>query len=927
METRTYTSTIEESTIVERVARIVSSVRGTKPDYASLATELEQAIPFDIFGVVLLRHDRQAARVIVCQRVGSAWIAVQHQHPREDSMVNRLLQNPVLLVKEYPDGIKGSPAESGDALSGYPQLRSTLIAPLMVEDRLLGTLELGSTAAHVYTDTALQRLIRAVVRVLAAAIDSAQMGGSAQMQDRQRQALKDVSWALTSKRDLATVLSQIVEGVSKVLEVHSAMLLLDRRGEKLYVEASVGLNHSALERIVQRQAPFSDTWIVGYTLRHHQPAVVYDSATDVRFPESQLFVAELGIYSLFCYPLVTGTTTYGALLLCSDEAGGFSPLKADILALFASQATIAMHNARLLEAAQQRSHFQQAIERLEQAYEQSRTVFPSSHLGGDQESGSGEKWREEEQKLLEHVLRETRNTFGLSFASLVRFISDHLLTQDEQALQESLSTNRQELMTSDFAQSVSHALQKQKPFSETLAILTQTAEAAVIRTGMLGELSRLLLQLQQSTNGVKDAWLVIALDGACVYMNPAAEALCEMHLEEGISFCASYLATSLSQEHLFKKEQRKRGTLKIEDVFAKLLPRIRNSHEVVAYLQDVTQEECAQHEVRCILAPGSVHAYSEPYRTQTTHPRVRSESFSSDYHYQFTRYPLYDQHQQLIAYALTVCDITEQVRDEKNRSTLLSSVSHDLRTPLTTIKAAVTSLLQTDVDWDEQDRRAMLEDIDVEADHLTVRVNALVEMSRIEMGALVLEKEWCDIVEIFHGSVTKLERVLAGRPLITHFQPNLPLVYVDHVQLERVFYNLLENAARRSPGHAELVVTVTVMGDPPKMLQVQVVDRGGVVPESECERMFRTFAHQGTSENSLGLAICRGIVEAHQGRIEAQPARDGATTGTCFRFTLPIYPQAAAQERRVGLRHQKDEAPRHRHGSAFTHQCTGEERP
>ena len=114
------------------------------------------------------------------------------------------------------------------------------------------------------------------------------------------------------------------------------------------------------------------------------------------------------------------------------------------------------------------------------------------------------------------------------------------------------------------------------------------------------------------------------------------------------------------------------------------------------------------------------------------------------------------------------------MRDEKNRSALLSSVSHDLRTPLTTIKAAVTGLLQTGVIWDEQDRRAMLEDIDSETDHLTVLINALVELSRIEMGALILEKEWCDIIEIVHGALPKLHRVLANRPVRTQFNHRYP---------------------------------------------------------------------------------------------------------------------------------------------------------
>src|SRR5437667_8544757 len=185
MEERLHASIFEESAVVERVARIVSSVRGTRPDYTRLAAELEQAIPFDVFGIVLLRHDRQAVRVVICRREGENWKTLQHQLPSEESMLERVMQDPVLRVNDYPHGLDGPPSESGDALSGFHQLRSTLIAPLRVEESVLGTLELGSTIEHIYADATLQRLVNAVARVIASAIESAQLGGSADIQNRQ----------------------------------------------------------------------------------------------------------------------------------------------------------------------------------------------------------------------------------------------------------------------------------------------------------------------------------------------------------------------------------------------------------------------------------------------------------------------------------------------------------------------------------------------------------------------------------------------------------------------------------------------------------------------------------------------------------------------------------------------------------------------
>ena len=904
MDAKRATPTVQESTIVERVARIVSSVRGAKPDYTLLATELEPAIPFDVFGVVLLRHDRQAVRVTVCQRVNSIWRAEYHQHPLEDSQLAQLLQRPVMTVRNHPTGLDGSPSECGDALSGCHQLRATVIAPLVAGERVLGTLELGSTLLNAYADSTLQRLIGAVVNVLAAAIESAQMGGSAEIQDRQRQALKDVSSALASKTDISSIFTQIVEGIAKALNVASAIVAIDASEGRMRLKAQSGLNPLILERIIGKREMLDERSIIGYTLRRRQPCVSNDIYADGRFPYSYLFTTELGIRSIFSHPLVTGTTVYGALLLCSVEPGGFTPLKTDILSLFASQATIAIHNGMLIESAQQRSRFQAAIEQLEHA---------STH-------------NVDQQALLTQVQHEAENIFGISFSSLLHFISDHLLTRSERELQAILQTIQQ-TKTSSIASSnelpdeVSLPLWKtssasrnetewgQSPsatasffsssfgkngveaFSQTaspwqedsVVLLTQTAEAALVRAEVVSELGRLWSQLHYSSDEqdhAKDAWLVIDLQGLCIYMNPAAESFC------GLTMGMTTVST-------------------LEDVFVEVLLRIRNTEEVQTYLHDFQQGMVNRKGVRCAVmtepVAGRMHQYiyeeqdrnnGQPKRGQRYRPSRLPDNASSDHHYQLSRYPLYNQQNKHIANVLQIHDVTEQVHEEQNKSVLLSSVSHDLRTPLTTIKAAVTGLLQKDVEWDEETRREILEDIDVEADHLSVLVQALIEMSRIEMGALALEKEWCDIIEIMHGALIRLERVLSGRKVNLNVQPDLPLVYVDHVQMERVFYNLIENAMRHSPIDQEILLSFesiveTVADERQDVLCVKVLYGGQEVLPGERERIFKTFHGLHLRGSGIGLAICRGIVEAHGGQIGAEKAPDD--NRSCFVFTLPIY--------------------------------------
>ncbi len=973
METKIQAPTQKESAIVERVARIVSRVRGTRSDYVHLAAELEPAIPFDVFGIALLRHDKEAVRVTVCRREAEGWVASYHQHPLKDSMVEQILQRRetghgaeiatsgsaldtgspgtrihgeviAMEIRRHPNGLDGPPAQSGDALSSHPYLHTTLIAPLVVEDRVLGTLELGSARIDAYADETLQRLIGAVARVIAAAIESAQVGGSVEIQDRQREELKNVSSALTSEMDLSMILNRIVVGIAKALNVASVIVTLDQRHGGLNLAAQHGLDPAVLRKIIKRELALNEKAIIGYTLRAHQPCFSDDIALDDRFPASHLFASELAVRSIFSYPLVTGPTIYGALLLCSSEPGGFTPLKLDILSLFASQATIAIHNGMLLEAARERRRFQEAIEQLEMA---------------DQQKDVATSDEQDELGLLKRVREESEHTFGVSFSMLLHFIGDHLLTRSERDLQDILHAVRNEQEGKYTAGTVAPYLQEEKT-----TILAQTAEAALARAGLLGNVSAALAaaidpdrafsnditvisQLyERVTRDIANPWFITDPQGRCIYVNRAAEVFCGVRLD--LDRLANGIETNPrraegyampwffeSQVHFnafvsFSQAMAPRSSsLTLQEAFGGLLSRIRNKDEVLTFLQEFTSadpdnsngefteskqniDSLPTQILRCVIAtepgrsskgfheygkigePDSLRAYSvsAPRNRFSDSPALLLDSAPSDRHYQFMRYTLYNPQGQLLANALQIQEITEQVRDEKNKSVLLSTVSHDFRTPLTAIKAAVTGLLQPDVVWDEQMRREILEDIDAETDHLYNLVNSLIEMSRIDMGALVLEKEWCDLVEIAHSTLARAERTLAGHPVHTHFQPRLPLVRVDYVQMERVLHNLIENAVRHSPEDAEIVIAIDTMAEgvgssesAGQFIRVQVIDHGSGVPEEERERIFKPFYSLDPQGSGLGLAICRGIIEAHQGRIWVEPAPDG---GSYFIFILPI---------------------------------------
>lgn len=229
-----------------------------------------------------------------------------------------------------------------------------------------------------------------------------------------------------------------------------------------------------------------------------------------------------------------------------------------------------------------------------------------------------------------------------------------------------------------------------------------------------------------------------------------------------------------------------------------------------------------------------------------------------------------------------------KVLEESDRlkSAILSSVSHELRTPLATIKASVTSLRSAEVNWDSSARGELLAAIDDEADHLNMVVGNLLDMSRIESGALQPQQEWNILSEIVGGVLVRMRRVTERHQLEVDVPEDLPLLAVDYVQLEQVFTNLLSNSAKYAPEGTLIHIHAHVQDD--STVHVQVSNQGPRVPEEHLERIFDKFYRVTDADRvtgtGLGLSICKGIIEAHGGRIWAENLVDGFA----FNFTLPL---------------------------------------
>ena len=223
--------------------------------------------------------------------------------------------------------------------------------------------------------------------------------------------------------------------------------------------------------------------------------------------------------------------------------------------------------------------------------------------------------------------------------------------------------------------------------------------------------------------------------------------------------------------------------------------------------------------------------------------------------------------------------------EEQLRSVLLSSVSHDLRTPLGSITGAASTLLAGG-ELPEATRRELLQSIQEESHRLHRLVTNLLDITRFESGSVQLHLEWLPLEEVVGSALYRMEEALRSRPLTVEVPSDLPLVAVDPVLLEQLIVNLLDNAVKHTPPGTALEVKAWAVG---AQLTLMVGDRGPGLAEGEEERIFdklvRGAHHGGQPGSGLGLAICRAIARAHGGRITASNRAQG---GAQFLLVLPL---------------------------------------
>jgi two-component system sensor histidine kinase KdpD len=226
-------------------------------------------------------------------------------------------------------------------------------------------------------------------------------------------------------------------------------------------------------------------------------------------------------------------------------------------------------------------------------------------------------------------------------------------------------------------------------------------------------------------------------------------------------------------------------------------------------------------------------------------------------------------------------------QSDELKSALLSSVSHELRTPLTAMKGSVSSIIGNGQGNKEQEQEEVLKGIDREINYMSHLVDNLLDMSQIEAGTLIPHKEWHPLEDLVEGALRRTEQTLDTRNIEIHIPENIPPVFVDAVEIQQVLINLLDNAVKYSSPSSPIRVHVRVDA---QQITVEASNMGEPIQPQHLERIFDRFYRrppprkQPIRGTGLGLAICKGIVEAHGGRIWA----DSIGREVTIAFTIPI---------------------------------------
>jgi PAS domain S-box-containing protein len=413
-----------------------------------------------------------------------------------------------------------------------------------------------------------------------------------------------------------------------------------------------------------------------------------------------------------------------------------------------------------------------------------------------------------------------------------------------------------------------------------------------------------LLLLPHTTNdyfqsGLFDTLIVLLFSGSTMFLTFNLVLLVNRRL---------YIESKQMEELVIKSERELQATFKATSVgFAILMNRIvKKVNDAGCQMLGYDRREIIGENTRIFYATDedyvkSGHLYLEIAQFGTVTAEVLFKRKNGEIFPVIMNVSAFDKNDLSLGVVLSIIDITERKKSEaraleieilkqadKAKNELLTNVSHELRTPLSSIKGFIETLMQPDVQWSRQQQMDFLTTANREVDHLTLLIRNLLDMSRIESGKISTEKNIYPIDEILALVDARLKVLTLNHKLIIDIPSGIPALQVDKMRISQVLSNLVENAAKFSPGGSPISIHARVAD---KIVIISVKDEGlGISPENIGKLFNRFFQVENvvsgkSSGTGLGLAICKGIVEAHGGKIWVESELG---KGSKFSFSIPM---------------------------------------
>jgi K+-sensing histidine kinase KdpD len=777
-----------------------------------------------------------------------------------------------------------------------PETRSEMALPLISHGQCLGALTVQSSEEAAFSEEDIT-VSQAMADQLAIAIESARLYQETAQRFKEMETLSAMITALTRSLNLSKVLQAIVDSATWLISASTSGVihLADETAGKLIPWAT-----SSEDNVREKLEMPIGKGIAGLAMQEKRPINVPNVKEDPRF-----LTTDTPIRSLLTAPLLIDRDCIGTLSLNSDQVAAFSANDERLLTTLAAQAAIAVRNARLHQEVQCRVNELTLLNRVGRAVTSSldleqilTTVMEETALLLNTEADSILLFDEESNELVFEAAAGLRSeeVKGLRIP-LGQGIAGWVVREGQRLLIPNVEEDPRFYPGIDEAigfatKSILAVPLKVKGKAIGVIEAVNKAEGCFSNTDVA-----LLSSLAQ--------WAAIAIENARLFEQARQEIAERKRVEEEIrrrneelialNTIATALGQSLDLNHTLNATLDKvLEMIKIDAGWIQLLDEDAGALSLVAH-RGLSQEMTESH----FSITNSPFSMNVPIKSKDKVMGVLGV---------FSRFrQLSPQEVQLltaighqIGIAVENVRLAEEASEieilqelNRLRSELIANVSHELRTPLGLIKIFCTSLLMDDVDFDRETRWTFLRHIDEETERLERIVDNLLDLSRMESERLRLDRRPTDVSqmarEIIETIKPEIDAPTPHSPLsILHDFPSEPLMAtVDPKRIEQVLRNLLSNAIKYSPQGG--TITVQGRGDKRQLL-MRVSDQGIGIPPEDLERVFERFYRveneitQTVRGAGLGLAVCRGIVEAHGGRIwvESTPG-----VGSTFYFTLP----------------------------------------